>query len=138
MEQIVQQYPGLVGGGDVTAQRNRVLRNTYWLLALSMVPTVLGAWLGVEMGMAKIMGSGTGLIVFMVGAFGFMFAIEKTKNSAAGVPVRLQVAHDNPARRLYARLGFAPQGADDVYQAMTWSPAPFLRRAAAPLSSMET
>ena len=25
-------------------QRNRVLRNTYWLLALSMVPTVLGAW----------------------------------------------------------------------------------------------
>ena len=28
-------------------QRNRVLRNTYWLLALSMVPTVLGAWIGV-------------------------------------------------------------------------------------------
>ena len=28
------------------ASRNRVLRNTYWLLALSMVPTVLGAWLG--------------------------------------------------------------------------------------------
>jgi modulator of FtsH protease len=89
MEQSVQQYPGLVGGGDVTAQRNRVLRNTYWLLALSMLPTVLGAWLGVEMGVAKVMGSGTGLIVFMVGAFGFMYAIEKTKNSAAGVPVLL-------------------------------------------------
>ncbi len=29
-------------------ERNRVLRNTYWLLALSMLPTVLGAWLGVE------------------------------------------------------------------------------------------
>ena len=28
-------------------QRNRVLRNTYWLLALSMLPTVLGAWIGV-------------------------------------------------------------------------------------------
>ena len=28
------------------AQRNAVLRNTYGLLALSMVPTVLGAWLG--------------------------------------------------------------------------------------------
>jgi len=28
-------------------QRNRVLRNTYWLLALSMVPTILGAWIGV-------------------------------------------------------------------------------------------
>ena len=32
---------------------------------------------------------GVGLIVFMVGAFGFMYAIEKTKNSAAGVPVLL-------------------------------------------------
>ena len=32
-------------GGALSAQRNRVLRNTYWLLALSMVPTVLGAWL---------------------------------------------------------------------------------------------
>jgi len=25
------------------AQRNKVMRNTYWLLALSMLPTVLGA-----------------------------------------------------------------------------------------------
>jgi modulator of FtsH protease len=24
--------------------RNRVLRNTYWVLAVSMLPTVLGAW----------------------------------------------------------------------------------------------
>ena len=29
--------------------RHRVLRNTYWLLALSMIPTVLGAWIGVEL-----------------------------------------------------------------------------------------
>jgi FtsH-binding integral membrane protein len=28
-------------------ERNRVMRNTYWLLALSLLPTVLGAWLGV-------------------------------------------------------------------------------------------
>ena len=89
MNQSVQQFPGLSGNGDLAAQRNRVLRNTYWLLALSMVPTVLGAWLGVQMGIAKTAGSGMGLIVFMVGAFGFMYAIEKTKNSAAGVPVLL-------------------------------------------------
>ena len=92
MDQIVQQYPGQpvpTGGAELSAQRNRVLRNTYWLLALSMVPTVLGAWLGVELGIAKAMGTGTGLIVFLVGAFGFMYAIEKTKNSAAGVPLLL-------------------------------------------------
>ena len=70
-------------------QRNRVLRNTYWLLALSMVPTVLGAWIGVSTGFMATMGVGMSFIVFMVGAFGFIYAIEKTKNSAAGVPVLL-------------------------------------------------
>jgi len=72
-----------------TAERNRVLRNTYWLLALSMVPTVIGAWLGIATGISRAMSPGIGAIVFLAGAFGFMFAIEKTKNSAAGVPVLL-------------------------------------------------
>ena len=73
----------------VAAERNRVLRNTYWLLALSMVPTVLGAWIGVSTGISRAMSPGIGLMVFLGGAFAFMFAIEKTKNSAAGVPVLL-------------------------------------------------
>lgn len=75
--------------GSVAAQRNRVLRNTYWLLALSMIPTVLGAWVGVATGITAALTSGLGLIVFLGGAFAFMFAIERTKNSAAGVPVLL-------------------------------------------------
>ena len=66
------------GHGSDLATRNRVLRNTYWLLALSMVPTVLGAWVGVSTGLARAMTPGIGLIVFLVGAFGFMFAIERT------------------------------------------------------------
>ena len=70
-------------------ERNKVLRNTYWLLALSLLPTVLGAWLGVATGLTRSLTGGLGLIVFLGGAFGFMFAIEKTKNSAAGVPVLL-------------------------------------------------
>ncbi|MCX7275904.1 MAG: Bax inhibitor-1/YccA family protein [Burkholderiales bacterium] len=70
-------------------ERNRVMRNTYWLLALSLVPTVLGAWLGVATGITQALTGGMGLIVFMGGAFGFMYAIEKTKNSATGVPVLL-------------------------------------------------
>jgi modulator of FtsH protease len=54
------------------------------------LPTVLGAWIGVATGItANHFGGGLGLIVFLGGAFGFMFAIEKTKNSAAGVPVLL-------------------------------------------------
>src|ERR1044072_2635177 len=68
------------------AERQRVLRNTYWLLALSLLPTVLGAWLGVSTGITRSLSGGLGLIVFLVGAYGFIFAIEKTKNSGAGVP----------------------------------------------------
>ena len=75
--------------GTTVAQRNRVLRNTYALLALSMIPTVLGAWLGVASGNASMMTPGVGAIVFLGGAFAFMYAIEKTKRSAAGVPVLL-------------------------------------------------
>jgi len=70
-------------------QRNRVLRNTYWLLALSMLPTVLGAWIGVATGLAAAMSPGISMMVFLAGAFGFMFGIEKTKDSAAGVPMLL-------------------------------------------------
>ncbi|MCR5884189.1 Bax inhibitor-1/YccA family protein [Rhizobacter sp. J219] len=80
-----------VYGQAVTSpqERNKVLRNTYWLLALSMVPTVLGAWIGVATGIAAAMSPMVSLVVFLGGAFGFMFAIEKTKNSAAGVPLLL-------------------------------------------------
>ena len=82
-------YTDRFGGTVSVEQRNRVLRNTYWLLALSMVPTVLGAWLGVSTGIVRGLGVGMSAIVFLAGAFGFIFAIEKLKNSAAGVPVLL-------------------------------------------------
>lgn len=82
-------YDPTTAGVSSAGERNRVLRNTYWLLALSMVPTVLGAWIGVSTSIARAMSPGIGLVVFLVGAFGFMFAIERTKNSAAGVPILL-------------------------------------------------
>ena len=77
------------GHTRASAQRNKVLRNTYWLLALSLLPTVLGAWVGVATGITQYLSGGIGLVVFLGGAFGFMYAIEKTKNSGAGVPVLL-------------------------------------------------
>ncbi|QQX83146.1 Bax inhibitor-1/YccA family protein [Cupriavidus necator] len=70
--------------------RNRVLRNTYWLLALSMIPTVLGAWIGVATGFSFMAGSpGLSLILFLGIAFGFFYGIEKTKNSSMGVVLLL-------------------------------------------------
>ena len=87
MNDKIQDYS--YGYQPTSLERNRVLRNTYWLLALSMLPTVLGAWIGVATGITANLGGGLGLVVFLGGAFGFMYAIEKTKNSSAGVPVLL-------------------------------------------------
>ena len=81
------------GAGASTSllTRNRVLRNTYWLLALSMIPTVLGAWAGIAFNLAGVMGARPGMtmIVFLVGAFGLMFAIQKYKDSGVGVALLL-------------------------------------------------
>ena len=88
-EQLQAAYVGTSGSGALVEQRNRVLRNTYWLLALSLVPTVLGAWIGVTTGVMASLGIGVSTIIFFVGAFGLMFAIEKFKNSSTGVVLLL-------------------------------------------------
>jgi modulator of FtsH protease len=85
----IQTVSTLDYGSTSVAERNKVLRNTYWLLALSLIPTVLGAWLGIATGITRSLSGGVGLIVFLAGAFGFMYAIQKTKDSAAGVAVLL-------------------------------------------------
>ena len=72
-----------------TAERNRVVRNTYWLLALSMLPTVLGAWVGVATGISYAISGVMGMILMLAGVFGFIYAIERTKESATGVYVLL-------------------------------------------------
>ena len=85
MDQSLQTPPGFAGSGALAVDRNRVLRNTYWLLAVSLLPTVLGAWVGVSTGIAQAMSPGISLIVFLVGAFGLIYGIEKTKHSSTGV-----------------------------------------------------
>lgn len=88
MDQQMQQT--YIGSGDIAIVRNRVLRNTYWLLAISMVPTILGAWLGVQLKFSFFSGSPLiGFVAFLAIAFGFFYAIERTKNSAWGIAVLL-------------------------------------------------
>ena len=90
MNESLQTVTGFnTSAGALATSRNRVLRNTYWLLAVSMIPTVLGAWIGVQSGIMAAMGPGMSLVVFLVGAFGLMYAIEKTKDSSTGVFVLL-------------------------------------------------
>jgi modulator of FtsH protease len=87
MNENIQSLGGF--GGVAVSQRHRVLRNTYWLLALSLVPTVLGAWVGVTTGIMSTMGVGLSMILFFGGAFAFFYGIEKTKDSGTGVALLL-------------------------------------------------
>ncbi len=75
---------------EVSLQQNKVLRNTYALLALSMIPTVIGAMLGVRMGFTLFAGSPMiSFLVFLGVAFAFMWGIERTKDSGLGVVLLL-------------------------------------------------
>ena len=72
----------------VADSRNRVLRNTYWLLALSMLPTVGGAWVGMQMNFAALFGASpimAPLLMFGV-MIGALFGVTALRNSAWGVP----------------------------------------------------
>jgi len=90
MDRQLQQSYSSSTASEALVVRNRVLRNTYWLLAISMVPTVLGAWLGVQFQFTFFSGSPIfGFVAFLAIAFGFFYAIEKTKNSGLGVAILL-------------------------------------------------
>jgi modulator of FtsH protease len=88
MTEQIQTIPYRESALDST-EKNKVLRNTYWLLALTLIPTVIGAWMGVATGIGRVFSGGLGLVVFLVGTFGFVYAIEKTKHSAKGIAVLL-------------------------------------------------
>lgn len=78
-------------GTDTSADaRHKVLRNTYLLLAISMLPTIIGAFVGVQLNFAFavqhpfIFGIG-----FLAVAFGIMWAIGKNADSGVGVALLL-------------------------------------------------
>jgi|ERR1700687_3004103 len=88
------EFPTLAQAQSTSATsalaQNRVLRNTYLLLALSLVPTIFGAWLGVQMHFTLFATHpAIGFLLFLAIAFGFFFGIEKTKHSAWGVGLLL-------------------------------------------------
>jgi len=88
MSELIHPATGAV---TLAAQRNRVLRNTYALLALSLVPTVLGAWIGIASGFNQMFAGRIwlSLLVFFGGAFAFIWGIERNKNNAFGVVLLL-------------------------------------------------
>lgn len=82
---------GRTAGGVSLADTNRVLRNTYFLLALSMIPTALGAFIGVQMGFFTLF-AGNPIISFVVmlaAMFGFIWGIQRNKENGFGVVLML-------------------------------------------------
>ena len=82
-----QRLPLPQAGGTLATEKNTVLRNTYWLLALTMLPTIGGALLGMQMNLARVFAANpimAPLIMFGV-MMGGLFVVSALRNSAWGV-----------------------------------------------------
>src|SRR5678809_606166 len=76
--------------GQVTGQQQRVLRNTYLLLALSLIPTGIGALLGINLNFGFMRASPiVSSLVLLAVIYGMFFAIEKNRDSGLGVALLL-------------------------------------------------
>src|SRR5690242_17633777 len=88
LQPVLTREPTPQVGSAVAESQNRVLRNTYWLLSLSMLPTVGGAWVGMQMNFAGLFAASpimAPLLMFGV-MIGALFAVTALRNSAWGVP----------------------------------------------------
>ena len=82
------QFPNPIATslGSVATEQNKVLRNTYMMLAMTMIPTVIGAFIGTSINFSfmaehPIMGS-----LLMFGAMmGLLFAVTALRNSVWGI-----------------------------------------------------
>lgn len=75
---------------DYAEQQHRVLRNTYWLLAVSLVPTVIGAAIGTNINLGFLRTNPMLSTFAILGIFyGWIFAIERNRNSSLGVALLL-------------------------------------------------
>jgi modulator of FtsH protease len=73
----------------VGAESQKVLRNTYMLLALTMVPTVIGAWVGIQFASVMMASPIVTFVVMLGGIIGLQFGIAKYRNSGVGVALLL-------------------------------------------------
>lgn len=75
---------------DASLSANKVLRNTYMLLGLSMIPTVIGAMIGISMNFSFMAQSPIlGFIVMMAVMFGLFWGISKNRDNGLGVALLL-------------------------------------------------
>ena len=73
--------------GTLAAEQSRVLRNTYWLLALTMLPTSAGAFAGTQFNLARVFMAYpivAPLVMFGV-MIGSLFVVTALRNTVWGI-----------------------------------------------------
>ena len=76
--------------GTLAAEQNKVLRNTYMMLALTMIPTIIGAFVGISMSFSFLAESPIMGALLMFGAMiGMLFAVSALRNSVWGIAALL-------------------------------------------------
>ncbi len=87
--EIQNQQPVFTGNTDAAIAQNKVLRNTYMLLAVSLIPTIVGAAVGTSVFNIAGMMRGVGPIIASIAVlaifYGWVYLIEKNKNSSLGL-----------------------------------------------------
>jgi modulator of FtsH protease len=71
------------------SQGQRVLRNTYMLLAVTMVPTVIGAFIGVSTSSIVLANPIISSLVMLAAVIGLQFGIAANRNSGVGIALLL-------------------------------------------------
>lgn len=75
---------------DFALQQHKVLRNTYMLLAITLIPTVIGAAIGTNIDLGFMRTNPIISLIAILGIFyGWIYAIERNKESALGVVLLL-------------------------------------------------
>jgi modulator of FtsH protease len=85
----IQSGP-LTGTRELSVQQNKVLRNTYLLLAVTLIPTAIGAILGANLQMTFLRTNPIlSLFAILAIFYGWIWAIERNRNSGVGVALLL-------------------------------------------------
>ncbi len=84
------EYQAATQTGSVAIEQNKVLRNTYMMLALTMIPTVIGAFVGMSINFSFMAQHPIMSSLLMFGAMmGMLFAVTALRNSVWGIAALL-------------------------------------------------
>jgi len=89
LQSSTSDYATPVAVSDAALQAQRVLRNTYLLLALTMVPTIIGAFIGISTAAIFFQHPIAATLLMFALVMGLQFAVIANRNSSIGIALLL-------------------------------------------------